>query len=90
MYNSQPPLGKNAKKNVFNNVLWLVEFLMSEESEVTEYYNRFLDLVEPLLKSCWLDDDEGDELFSYDFHPDNRLLLFRRLLPKVPGEPPAT
>jgi hypothetical protein len=62
-YNSQPPPSKNAKKNVFNYVLWSMELPMSEESEVTKYYNQFLDLAEPLLDMCILVDEECNALF---------------------------
>ena len=53
-HNSQLPPNKHAKKNVFNYILWLMKLPMSEESEVTEYYNWFLDLTEPLLNVCIL------------------------------------
>ena len=74
-YNSQPPSDKKAKKNVFDYVLWSMELPMSEESEVTQYYNRFMGLAEPLLDSCSLEDKECDALFWCGFHPDNRALL---------------
>jgi hypothetical protein len=74
-YNSQPPLSKKTKKNVFNYVLWLIELPMSEESEVTRYYNQFLDFAKPLLDVCILEDEECEELFWYGFHPDDRCLL---------------
>jgi hypothetical protein len=74
-YNSQPPLSKNTKKNVFNYILWLMELPMTEESEVTKYYNWFLDLTEPLLDLCMLEDKECNTLFWCSFHPDDHALL---------------
>jgi hypothetical protein len=53
-HNSQLPPNKHAKKNVFNYILWLKKLPMSKESEVTKYYNWFLDLTEPLLNVCIL------------------------------------
>jgi hypothetical protein len=55
-----------------------------------EFYNKFLDLAEPLLDSRLMDDDESDELFWYGFHSDDRTMLLRRLLPEYPERPPAT
>jgi hypothetical protein len=76
-YNNQPPLSKNAKKNVFNYILWSMELPMSKESEVTRYYNQFLDFAEPLLDTCILENKECEELFWYGFHPDNHCLLLQ-------------
>jgi hypothetical protein len=86
-YNSQPPPSKNAKRNVFDYVLWSMELPMSEESKVTEYYNRFMDLAEPLLDSRLLEDEECDALFWCGFHPDDRALLLYCLddYPRLPA-----
>jgi hypothetical protein len=89
-YNSQPPLSKKTKKNVFNYVLWLIELPMSEESEVTRYYNQFLDFAEPLLNVCILEDEECEELFWYGFHLDDHCLLLQQLFLKFPDQPLAT
>jgi hypothetical protein len=74
-HNSQLPPNKHAKKNVFNYVLWSMELPMSEESKVTQYYNRFINLAEPLLDLHLLEDEECDALFWCGFHLDNHALL---------------
>jgi hypothetical protein len=89
-YNSQPPLSENARKNVFNYVLWSMALPMSEESEVIKYYNQFLDFAEPLLDACILEDKECEELFWYGFHLDDRQLLLQQLFLKFPDQPLAT
>jgi hypothetical protein len=89
-YNSLPPLSKNAKKTVFDYVLWSIELPMSEEMEVTEYYKMFRDLAEPLLNTCILEDKEYKELFWYGFHLDNHSLLLWQFFFKFPNQPPAS
>jgi hypothetical protein len=78
-YDSYRPQGKRTKKNIFDHVRWSMEFPTSDEDEAINYYNRFLDLAEPLLDSRLLDSEECDALFWCGFHPDDRVMLLCRL-----------
>jgi hypothetical protein len=80
-------MSKNAKKNVFNYILWSMELPMSKESEVTKYYNQFLDLAKPLLDSDVLEDKECNALFWCGFHLDDCVMLLYHFS-KYPCQPP--
>jgi hypothetical protein len=85
-YNSQPPPSTNTKKNVFDYVLWSMEFPMNDESKVIKYYNQFLDLTKPLLDSYGLDDEDCNKLFWYGFHPEDRVMLLCWLRSENPNQ----
>jgi hypothetical protein len=85
-HNSQPPPSTNAKKNVFDYILWSMEWPMSKENNIIKYYNRFLDLTEPLFDSHWLDDKEHNKLFWYGFHPEDCTMLLCRLRSENPHQ----
>jgi hypothetical protein len=74
-YNSHQSQSKNAKKNVFNYVLWSMDQPMSKEDDAIKYYRQFLDLTKPLLDTCGLDDEDCNKLFWYGFHPEDRAML---------------
>jgi len=63
-----------------------MEALMNKEDQVIKYYNRFLDLAEPLLDARWLDDNDTDKLFWYGFHPEDRAMLLYWLCSKYPHQ----
>ena len=52
---------------------------MSSEDDIIKHYDRFLDLADPLLNSHHLDDDKGDILFWYSFHPEDHAMLLYQL-----------
>jgi hypothetical protein len=55
---------------------------MHDEDNVSMYYNRFLDLVEPLLNSHLLDNEECNMLFWYGFHPEDHAMIIGQFHPK--------
>src|SRR5579863_9481598 len=85
-YDSCQSQGKRTKQNIFDHVMWSMEFPMCDEDEVITYYERFLDLTETLLDSRWLDDEECNMLFWYGFHPEDRAMLLCRLRSKNPHQ----
>ena len=46
-----------------------------DRDDVTDYYYKFLNLVELLLDNRWLDEDECNILFWYGFHPENCMIF---------------
>jgi len=85
-YDNHQPQDRHVKQNIFDYVRWSMEALMNKEDQVIKYYNRFLDLAEPLLDARWLDDNDTDKLFWYGFHPEDRAMLLYWLCSKYPHQ----
>jgi hypothetical protein len=60
---------------------------MNKEDEVIGYDQRFLDLAEPLFDSHWLDGEECDALFWYEFHPEDCAMILGRFHPQQTRTP---
>ena len=55
---------------------------MCDEDDVNKYYNRFLDLANPLLNSYHLKDKECNILFWYGFHPEDCMMILSQFHPQ--------
>ena len=60
---------------------------MADEEDVRTYYKRFLVLCKPLLQNRKITDEECDAAFWSGFHPEDRRLMYPRLIGRNPHHP---
>ncbi|KAH9009742.1 hypothetical protein EDB84DRAFT_1571028 [Lactarius hengduanensis] len=61
---------------------------MDCEDDVSQYYRQFLCYSAPLVHTGHLSEEERDAAFWYGFHPEDRKVVWPRLLGKNPLQPP--
>ena len=62
---------------------------MVDEDDVRTYYKRFLVLCKPLIQNRKITDEECNAAFWGGFHPEDRRLMYPRLLGSFPHHPKA-
>jgi len=61
---------------------------MEDEDNITDYFDDFRTLADPLVSSCRMSRRECNKLFWQGFHADDRAMLYPRLIGRHPFQKP--
>jgi hypothetical protein len=78
-YHSQKLQDRYDEQDLFDYVMWFIEKPMKSEDSIIEYYDHFTELAKLLFNKHWLNQDEGNILFCYEFHPKDHAMILCRL-----------
>ncbi|KAH9167494.1 hypothetical protein EDB89DRAFT_125211 [Lactarius sanguifluus] len=87
IFGSTTPRPQVMRQRLLNYVQDTSRTRMDCADDVIQYYREFLCLGEPLVHSGHLTEEDRNAAFWYGFHPEDREVLWPRLLGKNPFQP---
>ena len=86
-YISPSTQGRYSKQKLVELANSSTELPMEEEADMINYHRDFNTLSKPLLEARRITEGERNAIFWHGFHPDNRRVLWERLIAKQPDKP---